>query len=244
MANYQLLNNIDHGSLRVITERGARYGDDVMFTMTFPLEMRSVQASYPILIYKDLNDGQLYPVAMFGFEEGENLFLDGATWNAPYIPIMIRRPPFLIGFQKNRPGAERQRVVTIDLDHPRVSHSEGEPLFLEHGGNSDFLEGIANMLEAIHGGNEQNKAFLEMLLKYDLVESVTLDITLDDDSRNQLQGFYTLDDEKLQKLDAQALGELNRSGFLLPAYMMVASMSHLRDLVAMRNACLETSRNT
>ncbi len=240
MANYQLLNNVDHSAIRVITERGARFGDDVMFTMTFPQEMRSIQACYPILIFKDPDEGHLYPVALLGFEEGENLFLDGNNWNAPYIPAMIRRPPFLIGFHKSNPGAERQRVVTIDVDHPRVSQTEGTALFLEHGGNSDFLERTADMLEAIHQGNEQNKLFIDMLLKYELVESMTLDITLNDQSRNQLHGFYTLDDEKLQTLDAQALEEFSRHGFLLPAYMMVASMSHLRDMVAMRNAKLET----
>ena len=53
MANYKMLNNVDHGSLRVITDRGAKYGDDVMFTMTFPSEMRNVQSYYPILIFKD-----------------------------------------------------------------------------------------------------------------------------------------------------------------------------------------------
>lgn len=239
MANYQLLNNVDHGSLRVITDRGAKYGDDVMFCMTFPFEMRSVQACYPILIYKDPDSAQLFPVAVFGFEQGENLFLDGENWDAPYVPIMIRRQPFLIGFQKQNPAAERQRVLTIDIEHPRVSESEGAALFLERGGNSDFLESTANMLETIHNGQEQNKAFVDALLKHDLVESVTLEITLDDQSTNQLQGFYTLDDEKLQKLDAQTLGELNDCGSLLPAYMMVASQSHLRDLVDIRNARLQ-----
>ena len=238
MTNYQLINNIDHKSTRVITNRGAKYGDDVMFTMTFPFEMRSVQACYPILIYKDPDNGQLYPVAVFGFEQGENLFLEGECWDAPYIPVMVRRPPFLIGFQKSDPAAERQRVMTIDLNHPRVSESEGEALFLEQGGNSVFLESMADMLETIHKGNEQNKAFMDLLVQLDLVESVTLDITLNDQSKNQLQGFYTLDDEKLQQLSAQALEELNNSGFLLPTFMMAASQSQLRKLVDIRNARL------
>ncbi len=239
MANYQLLNNIDHGSLRVITDRGAQYGDDVMFTMTFPSEMRAVQACYPILLYKDPGSGQVYPVAVFGFETGENLFLEGDRWNAPYIPLMVRRHPFMIGFQQPNPGAERQRVVTIDVDHPRVSTTEGEALFMEQGGNSAFLENVANMLEAVHQGNEDNKAFVDALLDYDLVESVLLEIMLKDRSTYQLEGFYTLDDEKLQRLDHAALGDLNDRGFLLPAYMMVASQSKLGELIAMRNARLQ-----
>ena len=235
MSNYQLVNNIDHQATRVITTRGAQYGDDIMFTMTFPSEMRSIQACYPILIYKDPDSGELYPVAVFGFAQGENLFLEGERWNNAYIPMMVRRPPFLIGFQKSNPAAEPQRVLTIDMDHPRVSESEGEALFLEHGGNSPFLETMANMLEAIHTGNKENKAFMAMLLQLDLVEPITLDITLKDQSRNQLQGFYTLDDEKLQALSNQAMGELNNGGFLLPAFMMAASQSQLGKLVRLRD---------
>ena len=156
------------------------------------------------------------------------------------MPAMIRRYPFLIGFQKHSPGSERQRVVTIDMDHPRVSEAEGTALFLEQGGNSDYLESIATMLEAIHDGNEQNKVLMELLLKYELIESVTLDITLNDQSRSQLQGFYTLDDEKLQKLEASALNELNSNGCLLPAYMILASQSQLRQLIDRRNALLQS----
>jgi hypothetical protein len=240
MADYQLLNNVDHASLRVITSRGARYGDDVMFAPTYPSEMRSIQACYPVLIRKDDSSGQLHPVAMFGFEEGENLFLDGDTWNAPYIPVMIRRQPFLIGFHKQSPGTEGQRVVTIDVEHPRVSESEGLALFQEHGGNSEFLEYMADMLETIHRGNEQNKLFMDMLVKYSLVHEITIDVTLKDQSRNQLQGFYTIDDQKLQQLDAEALGDLNSRGCLLPAYMMVASQSHLARLVDLRNLKLKS----
>jgi hypothetical protein len=238
MANYQKLNNVDHGDLRVIIERGARYGDDVMFCMTFPFEMRALQACYPIMLYKDPGSGELYPVAVFGFEQGENLFLEDSSWDAPRIPLMIQRQPFLIGFQGSTPGAERDRVVSIDVDHPRVSQSEGLRLFLEHGGNSDFLEDMANKLEAVHNGHEQNQAFVEALLKHDLVESVTLDITLKDGSRNQLQGMYMVDDEKLQMLDAAALDDLNRNSALLPAYMMVASQSQLGRLIERRNAKL------
>jgi hypothetical protein len=74
VTEYALLNNVAHQDLKVITERSARYGDDVMYCMTFPFEFRSVQASYPILMQQDSN-GSLYPVALLGFQEKENLFL-------------------------------------------------------------------------------------------------------------------------------------------------------------------------
>ncbi len=39
-----LLNNVDHHALRVITQRGSRYGDSVMYAMTFPAEFRDLLA--------------------------------------------------------------------------------------------------------------------------------------------------------------------------------------------------------
>ena len=130
MNNFALLNNVEHQDLRVITTRSAAYGDNVMFTITFPSEFRSVQAFYPILFHKSAG-GDVWPVALFGFQEGENLFLDDDGWHAGYIPAMIRREPFLIGYQKSRDASQPEplRVLSLDLDHPRVSRNEGQPLF-------------------------------------------------------------------------------------------------------------------
>ena len=81
VTNFALLNNVDHQDTRIITDRSPEYGDNVMFAMTFPHEFRDVQAWYPILLHKDKEDNY-YPLALFGFEQGENLFLDETGWNA------------------------------------------------------------------------------------------------------------------------------------------------------------------
>ncbi len=52
MTQHVLLNSVDHQHLRVITERGSQYGDNLWFSPTFPLEFRSVQAQYPIFLSK------------------------------------------------------------------------------------------------------------------------------------------------------------------------------------------------
>ena len=52
MTRHALLNNTEHRDLRVITARGGAYGDDVMFSLTFPAEFRNVQAHYPIVFGK------------------------------------------------------------------------------------------------------------------------------------------------------------------------------------------------
>jgi hypothetical protein len=94
MANFQLLNNIDHKDLKIITERSAALGDNVWYAVTFPAEFRNLQRHYPVFFIKNPNDGQFEAVAMFGVEDGENLFLDEYGWNASYIPLNIMRQPF------------------------------------------------------------------------------------------------------------------------------------------------------
>ena len=93
MARHAQLNNLDHRDLRIDTRHGAALGDAVAFAPTFPDEFRSLQAHYPIVFRKSA-DGALQPVALFGFEDGQNLFLDGERWDATYLPLAIERQPF------------------------------------------------------------------------------------------------------------------------------------------------------
>ena len=224
MAQHVLLNNIDHARLRVIAARGAAYGDAVMHAVTFPAELRNVQACYPIVFQKTA-DGSFQPLALFGFTPGQNLFLDGERWDAPYIPLAIERQPFLIG------RSNEELVMHVDLDSPRIGTDTGEPLFLPHGGTSEFLERMNSVLRALHEGLQATPAFIDALLAHDLLESFVLDIQLDDGSEHRLAGFYTINEERLRALDGAALERLHRQGHLEPVYMAVASLAHLRDLI-------------
>lgn len=224
MAQHVLLNNIDHARLRVIAARGAAYGDAVMYAVTFPAELRNVQACYPIVFQKTA-DGSFQPLALFGFTPGQNLFLDDERWDAPYVPLAIERQPFLIG------RSDEELVMHVDLDSPRIGTDTGEPLFLPHGGTSEFLERMNSVLRALHEGLQATPAFIDALLAHDLLESFVLDIQLDDGSEHRLAGFYTINEERLRALDGAALERLHRQGYLEPVFMAVASLAHLRDLI-------------
>jgi SapC len=140
----ELLNNVSHKDLRVITQRGTRWGDDVMSCPVTPDEFRSLQAHYPILFQPD-GSGGFMPVALFGLQEGQNLFLDDAGWDAAYLPLAMRRMPFSIGVE----GHELRMMV--DMASPRiVTGAEGEAVFLPQGGHSDLLETANSVLRTLH----------------------------------------------------------------------------------------------
>ena len=240
MTEFALLNNVDHQDVRIITERSEKYGDNVMYALTFPFEFRSVQAHYPILFHKDV-DGNAYPVAMFGFQENENLFLTDSGWDALYLPVMMRREPFLIGYQgsEDQVDEDKTRVLSIDMDHPRVNTERGEPLFQPLGGRAPYLESMADLMEEIYAGYVHNKVFMSALQEHDLIESVTLDIVLKDGSQNQLFGFHTLDENKVQQLSGQVLEEFARKDVLMPMFMVLASTANIRSLIDRKNRTLE-----
>lgn len=228
MTNAVLLNNVDHKDLKVIPTRSAAYGDDVKSALTFPAEFRNVQACYPIVFQKTA-DGKFQSIALFGFQDKENLFLGPDGWDASYVPLTVERQPFLIGLR------DREPMLHIDLASPRVSRTEGEPLFRAYGGSTEFLERMSSVLLTIHQGLEAAPAFVDALLQHDLLESFVLDVELNDGSQHRLSGFYAIHEDRLGALDAGALERLHKAGYLQAIYMAIASQSHFRDLIERRN---------
>jgi hypothetical protein len=239
MSNFVILSPSAHKHIKVITEHGEAYGDNVKFAVTYPLEFRNIQSSYPIFFSKSSETGEFFPIALLGFEDGENLFLSDSGWDATYIPMMMKRQPFLIGYQASSEDEQGKKpVVSIDMDSPRVSEDQGQMLFDENDLPTDFLKSMMSNLEALHLGYEHNKGFVSALTAVDLLEPFTLEITLDNGSNNQLLGFYTINEQKLLELDGETLGELNAKGYLQPIYMAVASYARIRALIDKKNALL------
>ena len=233
MANHAPLNNVDHKNLRVVTTRGAAYGDAVMSALTFPAEFRDLQACYPIVFAQDGNGGY-DAIALLGFEQGENLFLGPNGWDAPVIPLTVERQPFMI-------GRGDELSVHIDLDSPRVRDGgiEGEALFLTYGGTSEYLERISSVLRTIHDGLAASRAFVAALVELELIESFVLDVELDDGSQNRLVGFYTINEDRLAQLSAEQLAALHGKGYLQAIYMAVASLAQFRALIQRKNRANE-----
>lgn len=233
MSQYEVLNSEKHRQLRIRTGYGAALGDAVMYAMTYPMEFRDIQSCYPILFTKDPNTGGFLAAALLGFEARQNLFLQDDGWDAAYVPALMQRQPFLIA--TGREGDNKPPVVSLDLDHPRVSANEGEALFDGDGEPSEFLRRKIAVLDKLHRGLQHGNGFINALLQHELVEQITLDIAFNDGSKKTLQGFYSIAEERLYQLKGEVLESLNQAGYLQPIFMAVASLSRVRDLIERRN---------
>lgn len=237
MARTVLLDNVAHRALRVITGYSARFGDSVNQVMTFPTEYGDIQREYPILFRKDPGTGEFQSIALLGLDRGENLFLDEPHWRASYVPSVLARGPFLIGFQQQELNGElhREPVIHVDLDHPRVSETEGEPVFLPHGGHSPYLERVSAILRAIYDGVAVSQRMFAAFDALGLIEPVNVEIKLSDAEQYNLSGYYTVGRDKLAELDGESLERLNRQGFLQGAFLVLASLANVTRLIDIKN---------
>ncbi|MFO7764049.1 MAG: SapC family protein [Wenzhouxiangellaceae bacterium] len=240
MTNHVLLDNVSHKNLRVKRTFRPGHGYDTSLARVFPDELLVLQNEYPLFLVKSRETGHFEPVALFGFSDGENLYLNEGRWDADYLPHSVERQPLLIGFQEQTvDGAPTQvPVVHIDLDHPGISESEGMPLFLPHGGESEWLERMTSILMAIHEGHKAIPAFSQTLVGMELIESVSLDLKFEDGSSQLLKGLHTIDEARLAALNGAALESLHKNGFLHAIYMMLASQPNLEKLIQRKNRAL------
>lgn len=232
MTNRVLLNNIDHADLRVITRHGPEFGDAINQVLVFPNEFEDLQREYPLFFRKDAG-GQYQAVALLGLDRDENLFLADSGWNARYVPAAQQRGPFSIVLQAPPPGTagEPQAMIHIDLDHPRVSRTDGEPLFLPAGGNAPYLQHVSRLLGAIYDGLEIGHPFFESLDRLGLIEPVEVEAALTDGRTYVIPGLFTVSEAGLAAIAGEELERLHRSGALRAAYAVRSSLANLPHLI-------------
>jgi hypothetical protein len=232
MTGHALLTAEAHRDLRIRTERSAELGDAVMSALVMPDEFRRVQNEYPILFRMNEDRDGFFALALFGFENGENLYLEESGWDARYRPLAIEIQPFLIG---GAGPSALAKQVHVDMASPRIGAGEGIRVFDEDGRPTPYLETIAEQLGALDEGYQGSAEFFAALRRHELLEPLTLEITLEDGSVNRLVGFHAINEGRLRALGAEALEELHKGGHLMPIFMALASLSNITVLVDRKN---------
>jgi len=231
MSNHAIIDSNLHRDLRIRTGASAELGDGNMACLTVPSEFRRIQNEFPILFRRDLERGNFSALALFGFENGENLFLENGRWDARYRPLALFIQPFLIG----KVGDEAE--LHVDLDHPRIAggNDEGVRAFDDGGQPTAYLEAVMAGLDELDQGHRASGDFFAALERYELLEPFSLDVELRDGSKHRLVGYHLINEEKLQALEPGAIEDLHTAGHLMPIFMAVASLSNISALIDRKN---------
>ncbi|MCS5588202.1 MAG: SapC family protein [Porticoccaceae bacterium] len=237
MSKAVLLNNVEHKDLKIDSNHSAEYGDNVNRALAFSSEFDDLHKEYPILFYKDAKADTFQAHVILGFEKDENLFLGDDGWLGNYVPAVLARGPFLIGFQSREVDgkAVKEPVIHIDMDNPRVGTESGQPLFLAYGGDTPYLEKVMQILQVVHQGAVLDDKLFSTLDSMGLFEPVNIEISLSNISSVNLSDYYCINKDKLAQLDAENLQKLNKAGALGLVYFALSSMGNFNKLIELKN---------
>ena len=120
---HEVLNNIDHADLFINSKFKQGCGYDFNLTSVFPVEYIRLQSHYPIFFTYDKENNTYQSVAMLGFEEDENLFLDSKDL-ITVLPLSLQRIPFYIGKKTKIEGGipVDEKNLTIDITNQIMQH--------------------------------------------------------------------------------------------------------------------------
>lgn len=167
------------------------------------------------------------PVALLGLRHGENLYLDGGRWDARYVPAYLRRYPFLTATMPGTGGVN----VLVDEAWSGFGEQSGEPLFEADDVPAPALKQAMDFLERYEHEAERTKAFCERLGRLGVLKEMKADATFPNGDKISVDGFHTVDEERLRAFPDDTVLELWHTGVLMLIQMHLVSIVNIRHLV-------------
>ena len=221
------LNSETHRKLKIKpSTEGWKFSGKTNSVLLAGVEFAEACKHFPIVFAK-VGEQRVLPVALLGFRDQENLFVDaGGQWKSEYVPAYIRRYPFVLA----KADAGGQLTVCIDEAYPGFGADEGQPLFTDKGESTDYLKGVLGFLQEYQAQLDRTDKFLEALRDCDLLVDAAANVKLPGGESFSLAGLMMVDERKLQALpDAKTL-RLFRSGDMAWIYCHLASISNMNRL--------------
>ena len=99
MSNAIVLNNVDHKDIKVDTQPASTL--DVNRTLAYATELHK---EFPLVFHKNPETGLTQLHAILGLERDENLFVGENGWTTRFVPALLARGPFSLGYKKPNKG--------------------------------------------------------------------------------------------------------------------------------------------
>jgi hypothetical protein len=185
---------------------------------------------FPLVFVNTGKDDQgkplIAPIAVLGLAQEDNLFLDGTAWRGRYMPAVIRAYPFCTA----RVNEERF-AVCMDGSWAGLSQTDGEALFTADGKPTPLLEAAQQQLEVLEAEIGRTRAACQRLVELDLLRDMRFDATLPDGRNHTVDGFLTVDQERMNAQSDAVVLELAKNGMLGMIQAHWISLGNMRHLL-------------
>ena len=232
MASPVALQNDKHRKLK-ITESGdyARYKEQHLIPI-ISQDFFTLCSEFPVVFVKDNTGEKFVPVAIMGLKAGQNLYCQTEEWKSHVVPVRFNNAPFSIV----RIDADSdQLAVLIDEDSPMLSETEGTPLFKEDGERSEYLEQKMEFLINTAEQTVQTENICKLFQEKDLLVTQQLQLQHRQDMpQYNIDGVYTVDEQKLNALSDEDFLDLRKKGVIPLIYAHLSSLQQLRRISEMQ----------
>ncbi len=223
------VNSNDHADWKAGSLPNAGY---LAETHAMPLttdEFVDAQRNFPIVFTS--GEGAL-PIALFGLNEGVNVFVGADLKIAEpiYIPAYARRYPFILA--KLQPGNDDMSLCFDPTSGLLGKTKEGIALFEADSKPSEYTEGVLDFCRRFEEAGQRTKLFMDELTKLDILMDGEIAITRNDmpETPYIYRGFRMVDEAKLRELPAATLEELSKNGLLMLIYAHLFSLNLMRNI--------------
>ncbi|EAR52068.1 SapC protein, putative [Oceanicola granulosus HTCC2516] len=189
-------------------------------------EFAEAGAEFPIVFAGE--GDTVVPTVILGAMGSENAYIDDdGKWTAKYMPLFIRRYPFVFSHQTS----EGQLILHVDEAYSGVNKDDrGERLFDSDGSQTQYLKSVLRFLEDYQLKFNRSQQYCKRLVEHDLLRPMEAQFTLPSGERRKLTGFRTVDRDKLKALGQDVVEQMLRTDELECTFLHLASLRHFASV--------------
>jgi len=200
-------------------------------------EFSRAASVYPIVFVEDKDKDMFKPVVLFGFDEGENLFVDEENkWKSSYIPAIIRRYPFALA----KTDDNGRFTVCIDEESDFVNTDEGQALF-EKDEPAEVMERVKKYLAELQQMDAFTDEFCKFMGSKNMFTPLNMKIKVDNEIKN-ISGAYIINEERLNALSDESYLEMRTKKFVPVIYSHLSSLSQIERLMGFKDEKLTVTK--
>ncbi|MFY0634266.1 MAG: SapC family protein [Vannielia sp.] len=222
------VNPAKHGKTSVNTAGNFSFTAEVNSVPIAAAEFAHCAAEYPIVFAGDA--AAPVPSVILGLDGSKNAFIGKkGAWLGTYVPAYVRRYPFVLSHQ-DEAGSQ-----TLHVDEEAAclnTTGKGEAMFTEDGKPSEYLEGVLKFQQEYQAQHLRTQAYAKRLAELELLAPMQANYTTPTGEKRTLQGFFSVDREKLKALGDEAVMQMFRNDELECTYLHLASQ---RNFAALAN---------
>lgn len=194
-------------------------------------EFGRAATDYPIVFTRDPRTDEMFPLAVMGLRDRENLFVDEqGRWREPhYIPAHYRCHPFCLAEVTGQDDGSSRWLVCVQED--QLSAEAGEPLFDAQGEPAPAWEPIRKLLEVMEAARFGTRSVCRRLQTLGLLTAFDALAVPRQRESLRLKGMYRVDEQKLNDLPESELRTMLKSGELRAIYAHLVSLENFARLM-------------